>query len=119
MSVNIEPMETIGVGIIGCGGIGRKLAVSAHTVEEIKVICVSDVHEALAKELASYLNTAYTSDYHDLLTDDRIHAVLIATTSSSKQIAAEASDAGKYNFFNIDPRLSSEEIQRMLIEHLL
>ena len=115
----METMETIGVGVIGCDSMGRKLAVSAHAVEGIEVICVSDLHDALAKALASDLNTAYTSDYHDLLADDRIHAVLIATTSSPKQIAAEVSDAGKYNFFDIDPRLSSEEIQRMLIEHLL
>ena len=112
-------MDTIGVGVIGCGGMGRKLAISAHAVEGIEVIWVSDVNDALAKELASDLNTAYTSDYHELLADDRIHAVLIATTSSPQQIAAAASDAGKYNFFNIDRNLSSEEIQHMLIEHLL
>ena len=112
-------MDTIGVGVIGCGSMGRKLAISAHAVEGIEVICVSDVHDALARELASHLNIAYTSDYHELLADDRIDAVLIATPSSPQQIAADASDAGKYNFFNIDQKLSSEEIQRMLIEHLL
>ena len=115
----IKNMETIGVGVIGCDSMGRKLAISAHAVEGIEVICVSDVHDALAKELASDLNTAYTSDYHELITDDRIDVVLIATTSSPRQIAAAASDAGKYDFFNIDPELSSEEIQCMLIKHLL
>ncbi len=115
----MEIMETIGVGVIGCDDMGRRLAISAHAVEGIEVICVSDAHDALAKELASDLNTAYTSDYLDLLADDRIHAVLIATLSSPQEVAAEASDAGKYNFFNIDQSLSSEEIQRMLIEHLL
>ena len=112
-------METIRVGVIGCGDMGRSLATSAHTIEGMAVISVSDTIEALAEKLAADLSTAYTSDYHELLADDRIHAVLIATTSSARQIAADASNAGKYNFFNIDPDLSSEEIQCMLIEHLL
>ena len=112
-------MKTIGVGVIGCGDMGRKLATTAHTVEGIEVISVSDVEEDLAEKLATELKTAYTSNYQELLADDRIDVVLIATSSSERQIAADASNAGKYNFFNIDQELSSEEIQRMLIEHLL
>ena len=114
-----KSMETIGVGVIGCSGMGKRLATSAHAIEGIAVICVSDAEEALAKKLATDLGAAYTSDYHELLADNRIHAVLIATGSSARQIAADTAEAGKYNFFDIDPNLSSEEIQRMLIEHLL
>lgn len=112
-------METIGVGVIGCGGTGRSLATSAHAIEGIEVICVSDTEEALAKKLATDLGAAYTCNYHELLAHNRIHAVLIATVPSARQIAADTAEAGKYNFFNIDPNLSSEEIQHMLIEHLL
>ena len=72
-------METIGVGVIGCGGMGRSLATSAHAVEGIAVICVSDLQATLAEKLAADLNASYTLDYHELLADDRIQAVLIAS----------------------------------------
>ena len=49
-------METIGVGVIGCGGMGRSLATSAHAVEGIEVICVSDLQETLAEKLSADLN---------------------------------------------------------------
>ena len=111
-------METIGVGVIGCDDMGRHLAISAHAVEGLEVICVSDLQGALAEKLATDIGAAYTCDYHELLADNRIHAVLIATVPSARQIAADTIKAGKYNFFNIDPNLSSEKIQRMLIEHL-
>ena len=92
-------METIGVGVIGCGGMGRSLATSAHAVEGIEVICVSDVQEALAEKLATDLDASYTSDYHKLLADDRIQAVLIASPPfMHSPMAVDAANAGKHVF---------------------
>ena len=92
-------METIGVGVIGCGGMGRSLANGAHAVEGIEVICVSDVQEALAEKLATDLDASYTSDYHELLADDRIQAVLIASPPfMHSPMAVDAANAGKHVF---------------------
>ena len=110
-------METIGIGVIGCDDMGRHLAISAHAVEGLEVICVNDVQEALAEKLAADLNVSWTSDYHELLSDDRVHVVLIATSPSQK-IVTDTVAAGKYNFHSIAP-LDTKGIQQMLIEHLL
>ena len=110
-------METIGIGVIGCEDMGRHLAISAHTVEGLEVICVSDVQEALAEKLAAELNVSWTSDYHELLSNDRVHVVLIATSPSQK-IVTDTVAAGKYDFHSIAP-LDTKGIQQMLIEHLL
>ena len=92
-------METIGIGVIGCGGMGRSLANSAHAVEGIDVICVSDLQEALAEKLATDLNASYVLDYHELLADDRIRAVLIAAPPfMHAPIAVDAAKAGKHVF---------------------
>lgn len=96
-------METIGVGVIGCGSMGRSLATSAHAVEGIQVICVSDLQEELAKKLADDLSAtypvAYTVDYHELLANDRIHAMLIASPPfMHSPMAVEAARAGKHIF---------------------
>ena len=92
-------METIGVGVIGCGGMGRSLATSAHAVEGIEVISVSDVQESLAEKLATELDTSYTRDYHELLANDEIRAVLIASPPFlHSQMAVDAANAGKHIF---------------------
>ena len=92
-------METIGIGVIGCGGMGRSLANSAHAVEGIDVICVSDLQEALAEKLATDLDASYVLDYYELLADDRIRAVLIAAPPfMHAPIAVDAAKAGKHVF---------------------
>ena len=53
-------MDTIGIGVIGCGGMGRSLATSAHAVDGIEVISVSDLQEALAEKLATDLGVSHT-----------------------------------------------------------
>ena len=112
-------METVGLGVIGCDDMGRNLAMSAHAVQGLSVICVSDVKEVLAKKLAADLGVSYTLDYHALLADDRVEAVLIATSDAMREIAADAAAAGKYNFYGMDRNISVEEVQHMLTEHLL
>ena len=112
-------METIGIGVIGCDAMGRNLAMSAHAVEGLEVICVSDAQEALAEKLAADLSVSYTADYHALLADDRVEAVLITTSRSMREIAADAAKAGKYNFYGMARNISAEEVQHMLTEHLL
>ena len=112
-------METIGIGVIGCDKMGRNLATSAHTVDGLEVICVSDSQEALAKKLALDLGVSYTSDYHELLADERVQVVLITTSPTMKRMAADAAAAGKYNFYGMDRNILAEEIRHMLIEHLL
>ena len=92
-------METIGIGVIGCGGMGRSLANSAHALEGIEVICVSDLQETLAEKLATDLNASYVLDYHELLADDQIRAVLIAAPPfMHAPIAVDAAKAGKHVF---------------------
>lgn len=92
-------METIGIGVIGCGGMGRSLATSAHAVEGIKVVAVSDLQAELAKKLAEDLGAAYTLDYHELLADERVRAVFIASPPFMHgPMAVDAANAGKHVF---------------------
>ncbi len=94
-----QSMETIGIGIIGCGGMGRSLANGANAVEGIEIISVSDLQKDLAKAAADNLNTEYTTDYHELLANDRIRAVLIASPPFlHAQMAVDAANAGKHVF---------------------
>lgn len=108
-------MDTIGIGVIGCGGMGRSLANGAHAVDGIDVICVSDLQEELAETLAESLNTNYTTDYHELLSNDQIQAVLIASPPFlHAQMAIDATNAGKHVFSEKPMAPTLEECDSMI-----
>lgn len=109
-------METIKIGVIGCGGMGRSLANGAHAVEGIDVICVSDLQEELAKTLAENLNANYTTDYHQLLANDKIQAVLIASPPFlHAQMTIDATNAGKHVFSEKPMAPTLEECDSMIV----
>lgn len=110
-----QSLETIGVGVIGCGGMGRSLANGANAVEGIDVVCVSDLQEELAKALAENLDTEYTTDYHQLLANDNIRAVLIASPPFlHAQMAVDAANAGKHVFSEKPMAPTLEDCDAML-----
>lgn len=92
-------MDRFGVGVIGCGIMGRSLAHSAQALEHVTVLRVSDLDEHRAKKLAAEVNAEYNLDYHDLLADERIQSVFIASPPfMHRQMAVDAANAGKHVF---------------------
>lgn len=108
-------METIGIGVIGCGGMGRSLANGANAVEGIEIVCVSDLQDDLAKSLAENLETNYTTDYHKLLENEKIDAVLIASPPFlHSKMAVDAANAGKHVFSEKPMAPTLEDCDAML-----
>jgi len=92
-------MEKIGIGVIGCGGMGSSLANSAKTLEHVEVLRVSDVDESRAKNLANQLSVEYDLAYHELFKHDEIQAVLVATPPfMHSQVTVDAASAKKHVF---------------------
>lgn len=92
-------MDKFGVGVIGCGIMGRSLAHSAQSLEHVEVLRVSDLDEPRAKKLAAEVNAEHNLDYHDLLADERIHGVFIASPPfMHRQMTVDAANAGKHVF---------------------
>ena len=92
-------MDKVGIGVIGCGGMGSGLANSAKTLEHIEVLRVSDVDESRAQNLANQLGVEYDLDYHDLLKHEEIQAVLVATPPfMHSQVSVDAASAKKHVF---------------------
>ena len=94
-------MEKVKVGVIGAGRIGK-----LHTenlvkfVPQAKVVAVADVFAERIKEWAKDLGIEKVySDYHDILADKDIDAVIICSpTNTHSQITIEAANAGKHIF---------------------
>ncbi|MCL5999491.1 MAG: Gfo/Idh/MocA family oxidoreductase [Chloroflexi bacterium] len=89
-------MNTINVGVIGCGYWGPKLARNFNEMPGTHLAWVSDLsEERLAHMRQLYPEAHTTQDYHEVLASD-VQAVAIATpVSTHHQLAMEALQAGK------------------------
>ena len=72
-------MEKIGTAIIGAGIMGKNHARVYHELDQTEVIAAADLVESNAKELAALYNADSYTDYEQMLVDDRIQAVSVAT----------------------------------------
>jgi len=93
--------QTLNVGVIGCGRIGRIHAENLATrVPGARLAAIADVAANAAKEAAEQFHVAKTSgEYRELLTDPTLDAVAIcSSTDTHSRIIQAAAAAGKHIF---------------------
>ena len=91
-------MEKLKVGIIGAGRIGQVHAKSiTYHIPQAEIVAISDIYVDGAKKVAQELGIPnYYEDYHEILNNPEINAVLIcSSTDTHADIAVEAA-AEKY-----------------------
>ena len=82
------------VGIIGCGLIGQKRALSIKS-SQIHTVC--DIDLSQAKQLSKIVNSNFTDNYNDIIDNDEIDIVIIATPNYLiKKIAIKALNRKKH-----------------------
>ena len=90
--------DRIGIGVIGCGGMGRMDLTDFQKQSEAEIVAVCDVYQPNlqdAHKLTDGKARAY-SDFRKLLDDRAVDAVVIATPDHwHPLIAVAACDAGK------------------------
>jgi predicted dehydrogenase len=108
----------IGVGVIGCGYWGPNLVRNFYDTPGCRVVAMSDLSaERLAKLQARYPTIETTTDYHDLLRDRRIDAVVIATpVSTHYELALDALRADKHVLIEKPMTADVDEAQRLVDE---
>lgn len=102
------------LGMIGAGSIAANHLKAFAANPDAEVVMIADVCENLAKGRAEAFNIAkYCTDYKELLKDDSIEAVSIATpTFTHTQIVCDALAAGKHVLCEKPPALTSAEVQQ-------
>jgi myo-inositol 2-dehydrogenase/D-chiro-inositol 1-dehydrogenase len=71
---------TLGIGVVGTGQMGRyHVERLAGGVTDAEVVAVSDVFVEGAKQVAEQVGARAYSDGHELIADDQVQAVLIAS----------------------------------------
>jgi len=102
-------MNSLGIGVIGCGNMGASLARGAQSVECVSVVCASDIDEKKGKQLARDCSCDFESDYRKMLQREDLNAVLIATPGFlHEEPAIAAAEAGVHVFSEkpLSPSLS-------------
>ncbi len=91
----------VNVAVIGAGRIGRVHAENlAYRIPAAKLVAIADVIADAAQKLASDLGVPQvTQDYHQVLSDKQVNAVVIcSSTDTHAQIMEDAAQAGKHIF---------------------
>jgi predicted dehydrogenase len=110
-------MKNLGVGIIGIGAIGRLHAEHyASKVPGAHLAGIADVNLPAANELAARLGVSTVfPDYHQLLNDPGVDAVVVATPPFlKKDITLAAADRHKHVFCEKPMTLSLKEADEMV-----
>jgi predicted dehydrogenase len=106
----------IGIGVIGYGYWGPNLVRNFGELPGFKVISVCDFNpQRLAQVSARYPAVKTTVNYQDLLKDQAIDAMVIATPVSTHfELAIRALQAGKHVFLEKPMTATVEEGERLL-----
>jgi predicted dehydrogenase len=87
----------LGVGIVGCGAIGRRRADEAARHPRTAVVAVADIVPAVAAEVATAHGARVASDWRELVAAADVDVVCVATPNGFlAEIACAALAAGKH-----------------------
>lgn len=103
----------VGIGLIGAGHFATGTLIPAlKALRHVRLRGVCSAGGLSAKSAASRHGFEYcSSDYHELLADEQIHAVVIATRHDTHaRVAAEAVRAGKHVFVEKPLALNREQL---------
>ena len=106
-------MKNIGVGIIGCGLIGRKRARALDSAR--LVACADNIFERAQSLAAEFPGAACFSDWRSVIQRSDVEAVIIATTNDSLAgITRAAVEAGKHVLVEKPAARGTAEIRSVL-----
>ena len=92
-------METVRVGIISFAheGHAASYAASLHQNPGAELVAVADDDEERGRGYATRLGATFYADYHDLLTDSSIAAVVVCSENARhREMVVAAAEAGKH-----------------------
>ena len=102
----------LNVGVIGLGRLGGLYGrYFLGRISGAKLVAVADINEELARSFADQNNIKrWHTDYHELLADEEVDAVVVVTTTQAhKEIVIESARAGKPTFCEKPLSLSIDE----------
>jgi len=109
-------LSKVGVGIVGCGLIGEIHAQTYFDYESSELICICDLNEERARDVAAKYHCGYVTDIEKLAENPRIRGVSIATPDfAHTEPALRMIEAGKHVLIE-KPMTTSTKESRQIVE---
>ena len=107
--------DALAVGLIGAGGIGGVHRAAIDRIAEVRLAGVSDFNTVVARQVGRRYDIPWHRDYKELLQDDALEAVIVASPSHLHAgMAMDVLDAGKHLLIEKPIALSVSEADRIL-----
>lgn len=109
-------MSKVHLGVIGLGRMGQVYAFhAAHQLRNANLVAIADPRHEVTQPFADQSSdVAIYANYHDLLSHRGLHAVIVATpTSTHSEVVTAAANAGKHVFCEKPMALTLHEIDEM------
>ncbi len=109
-------MKEIGVGVVGCGFVGRSAHVPAlGGIEGVKVAALADPDAKRRNSADKYSPGAKYEDYADMMKDPNVDAVIVAVpTPMHAKVAIAAMKAGKHVICEMPLANDLDEVDEMI-----
>lgn len=102
-------------GLIGCGGIGKLRAEAISSISDAKIVAACDVVPELAAEISKLYGAENIQDWHSLIENANIDAIIISTPPNlHAEMAITALKAGKHVLCEKPLARTPAECQEML-----
>lgn len=109
-------MNTISIGIIGAGLIGKKRALSLPQGATLKIVC--DIDKERAHDMAKTFHCAATTDWHVVVADPEIQAVFICTSNNLlAPFARDAIQMRKHVFMEKPGGINVQDLKSLIEVH--
>ena len=108
--------DKVRVGVVGLGYWGPNLARNFDRLPDAELAYCCDLDEAnLAKARGLYPSTVVTDDYAQLLSDDELDAIVVATSVPTHYALGKKSlEAGKHTFIEKPIALKAADAEDLL-----
>jgi predicted dehydrogenase/threonine dehydrogenase-like Zn-dependent dehydrogenase len=109
--------NNVNIGVIGAGNFARGMILpKLQKIKTVKVKAIATATGLTAAHIGKKLGCDYiASDYHELLQDIELNAIIVATRNNThSEIATEVLNSGKYVFVEKPLALSMEQINKII-----
>jgi myo-inositol 2-dehydrogenase/D-chiro-inositol 1-dehydrogenase len=107
--------ETLGVGLLGCGGMATALAKALVQLPRARLVRVCDVAAPAAAAAGAAFGVPWGTEVGEVLADPAVGAVIVATPNATHaDLVVAAARAGKHIFCEKPMALSVADCDRMI-----
>ena len=117
MSARQPSADTIGVGLVGAGAFGRRLALATRSVQGLRLVALHDSDPGTAAAAAAQLGIPAVPELAQLIEHREVAAVIVATSHATHvPIGLMAAAAGRHLFIEKPLAITVAEGKRLIDE---